>query len=77
MRELSVRDFYHCGQKVSRNTFLLHRVGSVRLKALKSHCLENGLVPRMHGSTGRVPPNALSLEDVQLYLAAPPNKVYG
>ena len=42
-----------------------HRVGSVRLKAFKSHYLENGLVPRMQGNTGHVPHNTLSLEDVQ------------
>jgi len=65
-RKLSVTKYYHCGQRVCRNTFLfLHGVGSARLKALKSHCLENGLVPRMHGNTGRVPHSALSLEDVQ------------
>ena len=56
----------HHDLKVCRNTFLfLHGVSSYRLKATKSHYLANGLVSRRHGNTGRVPRNALSLEDVQ------------
>ena len=58
--------YNHHDLKVCRNTFLfLHGVGSYRLKATKSHYLANGLVSRRDGNTGRVPRNALSLEDVQ------------
>ena len=65
-REKSVTCYLHCGLRVCRNTFrFLHGVGSHRVKALKSHYLANGLMSRRHGNTGRVPRNALSLEDVQ------------
>ena len=65
-REKTTTAYHHHGRRVCRNTFLfLHGVGSCRLKAIKSHYLANGLVPRRHGNTGRVPSNALSLEDVQ------------
>jgi hypothetical protein len=65
-RERSVTRYLHCGLRVCRNTFrFLHGVGSHRLKALKAHYLANGLESRRHGNTGRVPRNALSLEDVQ------------
>ena len=65
-RERSITSYLHCGLRVCRNTFrFLHGVGSHRVKALKSHYLTNGLVSRRHGNTGRVPRNALSLEDVQ------------
>ena len=32
-----------------------------RIPALRSHCKENGLVPRTHGNTKHLPPNALTL----------------
>ena len=34
-------------------------------KTLRSHCEENGLVPRIQGNTNRLPPNALTFGDVQ------------
>jgi len=65
-REETTTAYRHHGRTVCRNTFLfLHGVGSCRLKAIKSHYLANGLVPRRHGNTGRVPSNTLSLEDAQ------------
>jgi len=65
-REKTTTAYHHHGRTVCRNTFLfLHGVGSCHLKAIKYHYLANGLVPRRHGNTGRVPSNALSLEDVQ------------
>ena len=58
--------YYHQGLKVCRSTFLfLHGVGTKMFKALRSHCKENGLVPRIHGNTKRLPPNALTFGDVQ------------
>ncbi len=64
-RERSVTRYLHCSLRVCRNTFrFLHSVGPHRAKALKSHYLGNGVVSSRHGNTGRVPRNALSLEDV-------------
>ena len=49
-----------------RNTFLfLNKIGEFRPKALKSHYLSEGFVPRIHGHTGRRVPNALDPEDVR------------
>ena len=54
-REQATIAHHHHGRRVCRNTFLLHGVGSCRLKAIKSHYLANGLVLRRHGNTWRVP----------------------
>ena len=35
------------------------------MRAVKSSYLSLGMVPRVHGHTGRVPPNAFVLEDMQ------------
>ena len=65
-RARSRMTYYHQGLKVCRSTFLfLHGIGIKMYKALRSHIKENGLVPRIHGNTKRLPPNALSFEDVQ------------
>ena len=49
-----------------RKTFLfLHNVGSSRFKAIKSHYLSQGLVPRIHGNSGKAPSHALVLKDVE------------
>ena len=54
------------GLKVCRATFLfLHGVRPAMLKALRNHCKENGLVPRVHGNTRRLPANSLTFENVQ------------
>ena len=58
--------FYHQGVPVCRKTFLfLHNTGYSRFKAIKSHYLSQGLVPRIHGNAGRPPSNALVLKDVK------------
>ena len=58
--------FYHNGVRVCKNTFLfLHDIGNFRLKAIRAHYLSEGLVPRIHGHTGRTAPNALVLGDIK------------
>ena len=47
----------------------LHKIGKARLQDLRSHYLSNGLVPRLHGHTGRVGPDALNMEAVQRIIA--------
>ena len=55
--------FWHCGQRVCRKTFLfLHTISEKRLKNLKSR---NGLTPRTHGNTRRLPANTISYADTQ------------
>ena len=58
--------FFHNGLRVCKKTFLfLHDVGNCRLKALRAQYLSEGLVPRIHGNTGRTVHNALVLEEVK------------
>ena len=58
--------FNHQGLRVCKKTFLfLHSIGASRFKALKAQYVSEGLVPRVHGHTGRTAPNALVLEDVR------------
>ena len=65
-RERHSAIFYHNGLRVCKTTFLfLHDIGDFRLRAIRAHYLSEGLVPRIHGHTGRTAPNALVLEDVR------------
>ena len=65
-REKNNTTFYHQGLRVCRKTFLfLHNIGEFRFKAIKAHCLSEGLVARTHGHAGRVAPNSLMLEEVK------------
>ncbi|KAH3857891.1 hypothetical protein DPMN_100507 [Dreissena polymorpha] len=53
------------GMVVCRQTFLLVYCLSVdKLKALQKHVREKGVVPRVHGNTGRKPAHAISYDDV-------------
>ncbi|KAH3891653.1 hypothetical protein DPMN_015758 [Dreissena polymorpha] len=53
------------GMVVCRQTFLLLYCLSVdKLKALQKHVREKGVVPRVHGNTGRKPAHAISYDDV-------------
>ena len=62
--------YFHQGLKVCRATFLfLHGIGTKMFKTLRMHCKENGLVPRVHGNTKRLPANALTFADVQRVVA--------
>ena len=61
--------FYHNGYQVCRNTFLfLHKIGKFCLDAIKSRYVTEGMVPHIHGHSGRTAPNALVLEDVRCIL---------
>ena len=65
-RERNASAFYHNGLRVCKHTFLfLHDIGDFRLKAIRAQYVAEGLVPRVHGHTGRVAPNALVLEEVK------------
>ncbi len=65
-RQKTTTVFHHQGHRVCRTTFLfLHGIGEYRLKAIKARYLSDGLVPRVHGHTGRTPWNALVREDVE------------
>ena len=58
--------FYHNGLRVCKRTFLfLHDIRDFRLKAIRAQYVSEGLVPRVHGHTGRVAPNALVLDEVK------------
>ena len=49
--------FYH-GQRICRKTFLVTNcIGHIRYETLYRHYKLNGLVPRRHGNTKRLPPN--------------------
>ena len=65
-RQKSTTLFHHHGHCICRTTFLLlHNMGESRFKTLKARYLSEGLVPRVHGHTGRIPPNSLVHEDVE------------
>lgn len=65
-RQKTTTVFHHHGHRVCRTTFLfLHGMGEYRFKAIKSRYLSEGLVPRVHGHTGRIAPNSLVREDVE------------
>ena len=62
-RERNASAFYHNGLRVCK--LFLHDIGDFRLKAIRAQYVREGLVPRVHGHTGRVAPNALVLEEVK------------
>ena len=65
-RQHSYTMFWHRGLKVCRKTFLfLHTISEKRFKNLKTSLLQNGLSPRMHGNTKRLPANTTSFADTQ------------
>ena len=65
-RERNASAFYHNGLRVCKRTLLFLRdIGDFRLKAIRAQYVREGLVPRVHGHTGRVAPNALVLEEVK------------
>ena len=65
-REKSRTVFYHHGYKVCKATFLfLHGIGDFRFRAIKASYLTHGLVPRVHGHTGRLVSHGLTMADVE------------
>ena len=58
--------FYMSGSRVCKRAFLfVHGVGEKQFKNLKRHFSQNGLVPRLHGNSGKAPHNAITLDDAK------------
>lgn len=58
--------FWSHGRRICRKTFLtLHCISDKRLRNLQKSLKENGLAPRRHGNTRRLPSNAYSFQDRQ------------
>ena len=58
--------YYHHGKPICMKMFLfMHTVGIKRLKNVSKSFQDNGILPRVHGNTQRLPWNALSLDSVQ------------
>ena len=54
--------FHHQGKVICQEMFLfLHGVSSKRLKNIRKALTEDGIAPRMHGNTKRLPKNTLSM----------------
>lgn len=64
-RRVSTDYIFH-GYHVCRQAFcFIHGISDKRLKALKTHYHNNGLVSRIHGNTRRVPHNVTDTKTVQ------------
>ena len=65
-RQQSYLQFWHNGRRVCRNTFkFLHTISAKRLRNLRASLFSNGLIPRCHGNTRRLPANTISFVDTQ------------
>ena len=57
--------YLHQGMSVCLRTFLfLHHVKINQFVNIRRSCRENGLAPRVHGNTRRLPVNSLTFDDV-------------
>ena len=58
--------FHHKGARICQKTFLfLHTMGYWRFKAIKASYMSSGVVPRVHGNTGKRKKLGLSLKQIQ------------
>ena len=65
-RKRSYCQFYHSGQRICQITFCqLFNIGSKRFRNLVTHHSKMGLIPRIHGNTGKKPHNATPFASVQ------------
>ncbi len=65
-RKKNYSKFSHLGYPVCPITFrFLHGIGETRLKNLVKHLKLNGLTPRVHKNTRRLPKHSLSLDSIQ------------
>ena len=65
-RQRSYMLYFHGGKRVCRKTFLfLHTISEKRLRNLQESLRENGVAPRRHGNTQRLPANTISFADTQ------------
>ena len=68
-RERQHNHYIHSGQRICRVMFrFFHTVGKKRHNNLLASLKKNGLIPRIHGNTNRVPHNALSLSSVEYFV---------
>ena len=64
-RRRTTTKFLHHQNSICQKTFtFLHAVGSKHYKALKHHYIHHGLVPRIHGNTGKPTANAFHPNEV-------------
>ena len=64
-RQKTMMTFMHHGHHLCSTTYnFLHGLGTHRVKHVRKSYLENGLAPRTHGNSNRVPHNALSYTDL-------------
>jgi len=64
-RQIVSSYFMHNGYSVCMQTFgFLHAIGKCQIKAIKKHYRENGMEPRVHKNTKRLPKCAASHEDI-------------
>ena len=57
--------FFHEAKRVCLWTFLfLHATGKDQYANIRASCSENGIVPRVHGNTRRLPVKSLTFDDV-------------
>ena len=68
-RKKSYTTHYHQGKEICQVMFrFLHGVGTMRMKNITRRLREDGVVPRVHGNTRRMPKHTLSLESVEYVL---------
>ena len=64
-RKRSRAAYFHQGKRVCLRTFLfLHHTKKDQFLNIKASCSENGIAPRVHGNTRRLPVLALTFDDV-------------
>ena len=64
IRQVSRTDYQHRGINVCRKFFrYLHCVGDDKITDMIKHYKENGVEPRVHGNTKKLPKNALEYKD--------------
>jgi len=62
--------FHHHAHRVCMRTFLfLHGIVRGKFQAIKDHYISEGLLPRTHGHTDRIAPNALVQRNIEQILS--------
>ena len=65
-RQRTYVHFFHGGRRVCKKMFLfLHTISDKRFRNLQDSWRENGLTPRRHGNTRRLPANTVNFADTQ------------
>ena len=64
-RQRAIGTYFHQGKRVCLRTFLfLHCTGKDQYANIRASCRENGIAPRVHGNTRRLPVKSLTFDDV-------------